>query len=540
MSLQKGNNRIQDNQSTSKFLQNKSLNSSSSNNPQFKERSYSKDSRDGILNLNNLLNDLAKTIANAIECFTVNIFIKEGARSLRSRGYHTLSREFTPDIIIPFGSGLVGWTAEHELKISVCPFEHDSTTLRYYNKDQELKSFLSIPIKDDNGELLGVLACDSKKSYAFSKLAEKILTDCAGQVKTILKLFSLAVVNTKDSPDAIIEKEIYLEQISQALSEDQLVELAFRIPTKLVSRGALVVHETFLDSKINLHYDQEAALGDGEPLYQKLLDLTAKHKRIKSVKPYQQGANQEDLTKRTYLSVPINFIDKEVGSINLLSREDASFLSNEIKNVELVADQISRTLEKIALRKQNDSNSIESISSRWSRFVKDSDVLFQESFASSEPLSFVRIILENRYEIEAKLGIEAAAQSYAHLERILSQLKKEDTLLARINPNEILLLTGQKEGEILLVRLEKTLDRAMRGDDASGAQKINPEHAKLILSGITAASVSYPKEGKNINELLAASRNLILGVDGSKDQKNQSQDRSTSVSSKNKNVANYR
>ena len=300
------------------------------------------------------------------------------------------------------------------------------------------------------------------------------------------------------------------------------------------------MHETFLDSKINLHYDQEAALGDGEPLYQKLLDLTAKHKRIKSVKPYQQGANQEDLTKRTYLSVPINFIDKEVGSINLLSREDASFLSNEIKNVELVADQISRTLEKIALRKQNDSNSIESISSRWSRFVKDSDVLFQESFASSEPLSFVRIILENRYEIEAKLGIEAAAQSYAHLERILSQLKKEDTLLARINPNEILLLTGQKEGEILLVRLEKTLDRAMRGDDASGAQKINPEHAKLILSGITAASVSYPKEGKNINELLAASRNLILGVDGSKDQKNQSQDRSTSVSSKNKNVANYR
>ena len=108
-------------------------------------------------------------------------------------GVHTLSRDLIHTAEIPHGRGLVGWTAENKVRISVCPFEHDATTLRYYRSDQDLKSFLAVPILPRSGgpqqeTLLGVIACDSKKNYAFAKITEKILVDCSVQAANIIEL----------------------------------------------------------------------------------------------------------------------------------------------------------------------------------------------------------------------------------------------------------------------------------------------------------------------------------------------------------------
>ncbi len=116
---------------------------------------------------------------------------------------HTLSNAIVKGCRIPTDSGLIGWVARHHRSIHVSPFEHDSRTLGIYGNDQRLKSFIGIPVPlgnlmGDEGassapRLSGVLACDSKKSFAFSKLQGKLLEDLAREVahETFLRLQTL-------------------------------------------------------------------------------------------------------------------------------------------------------------------------------------------------------------------------------------------------------------------------------------------------------------------------------------------------------------
>ena len=129
------------------------------------------------------LDSLARLAANASESFSVGIFLVNPLDDFTSKkervlvpcGVHTLSRDFVYNAVLPFGRGLVGWVAENSEVISVAPFERDATTLAYYSRDQSLKSFIALPIIGKNGQLIGVLACDSKKSYGYSKITERIL-----------------------------------------------------------------------------------------------------------------------------------------------------------------------------------------------------------------------------------------------------------------------------------------------------------------------------------------------------------------------------
>ncbi len=115
-------------------------------------------------------------------------------------GFHSLSPEILEHCRLPVGSGIIGWVAKHHQLIHVSPFEHDSRTLGMYRSDQKLKSFIGIPIPVDfSGSDAaqrgpsGVVACDSKKCYAFSKLQGKLLEDLAYEVANTLRLSLLCL-----------------------------------------------------------------------------------------------------------------------------------------------------------------------------------------------------------------------------------------------------------------------------------------------------------------------------------------------------------
>ena len=115
-------------------------------------------------------------------------------------GYHSLSPEVIPHCEVPRASGLIGWVASHSRAIHVSPFELDSRTLGIYATDQQLKSFIGLPVVlQDPYDMLGsagippehltgVLACDSKKSFAFSKLQGKLLEDLSREIAASVAL----------------------------------------------------------------------------------------------------------------------------------------------------------------------------------------------------------------------------------------------------------------------------------------------------------------------------------------------------------------
>lgn len=107
-------------------------------------------------------------------------------------GFHSLSNAILPGALIPSESGLIGWVSKHARAIHVSPFEHDSRTLGVYSSDQNLKSFIGIPVAFDHGSAdarcTGVIACDSKKAFAFSKLQGKLLEEFSLEISRLVNV----------------------------------------------------------------------------------------------------------------------------------------------------------------------------------------------------------------------------------------------------------------------------------------------------------------------------------------------------------------
>ena len=108
---------------------------------------------------------------------------------LRLGGFHSLSTAVRTDARIEIGQGLVGFVSKSKQAVHISPFERDSRILGLYSEDVALKSFLGIPlIGQAFGPDAGVLACDSKKAYAFSKLQGKLIEELALEISRIVTL----------------------------------------------------------------------------------------------------------------------------------------------------------------------------------------------------------------------------------------------------------------------------------------------------------------------------------------------------------------
>lgn len=109
-------------------------------------------------------------------------------------GSHSLSKNFEANVSIPLGSGFIGWVGRYGQPIHVSPFERDSRTLGIYSQDEKLKSFMAVPIRipfkaAGCEPTVGVLCCDSKKSFAFSKLQGKLLNELSSEVCAAISLW---------------------------------------------------------------------------------------------------------------------------------------------------------------------------------------------------------------------------------------------------------------------------------------------------------------------------------------------------------------
>lgn len=155
--------------------------------------------REFITTVRRELSRLARFGANVADAYTCLIFLpssllseerRVGSETLEIVGAHSLSTDLVSHCRITVGSGLIGWVAKHRRTIHVSPFDRDSTTLGIYSVDQMLKSFIGIPVplSESDDAPYGVVTCDSKKSFAFSKLQGKLLEDLAAQVTSTVSL----------------------------------------------------------------------------------------------------------------------------------------------------------------------------------------------------------------------------------------------------------------------------------------------------------------------------------------------------------------
>lgn len=169
--------------------------------------------------------------------------VQELGAQLELAGYHSLSRDVLVGSRLAGDSGLIGWVAKHKRAIHVSPFERDSRTLGVYTSDQQLKSFIGVPVKlnlEGFGEMSlgGVIACDSKKSFAFSKLQGKLVDDLAEEVSSTLSLHfkNRSIARGSDCWQDFIRDTIGL---AETLGRDSLEVMRIRLKNFEELEGAL-------------------------------------------------------------------------------------------------------------------------------------------------------------------------------------------------------------------------------------------------------------------------------------------------------------
>lgn len=154
-----------------------------------------------MISHNEQLCRMARFGANISDAYGCYVFLPtQNSNALGLAGFHSLSNDVIRDCEIQPNNGLIGWVAKHKRSIHVSPFERDSRTLGFYHQDQSLKSFIGIPIFTSGSQnteeaLVGVVACDSKKSFAFSKLQGKLLEDLACEISSHLHMVGLLQEN---------------------------------------------------------------------------------------------------------------------------------------------------------------------------------------------------------------------------------------------------------------------------------------------------------------------------------------------------------
>jgi len=121
-----------------------------------------------------------------------------GAQELNLAGCHSLSDDVVNTVSLPIDNGIIGWVARHRRPIHASPFDRDSRTLGIYTRNQQLKSFIGIPVLLGEDKT-GVLACDSKKSFAFSRIQEKLLEDLAAEVSSNLSRITSVRSDNRES-----------------------------------------------------------------------------------------------------------------------------------------------------------------------------------------------------------------------------------------------------------------------------------------------------------------------------------------------------
>lgn len=184
------------------------------------------------VSLSEELDRLARFGANISEAHSCFIFLpitvlnsfasfapRADSPDLKLVGYHSLSQNVAVGCEISIGNGLIGWVAKNLQPIHVSPFERDSRVIGAYTQEQQLKSFIGVPIRFtrrfDQREV-GVLASDSRKSFAFSKIQIKWLEELAFEVARITELCSQAhspQISSTGSVKEFLRKSLALAEV---------------------------------------------------------------------------------------------------------------------------------------------------------------------------------------------------------------------------------------------------------------------------------------------------------------------------------------
>lgn len=415
----------------------------------------------GATELNFQLDKLVEIAANSSDAYSTLLFLSNDEQKLELVSFQSLSRDLKRVVAEP---SLVTWTAESKARISVSIIDRQQHSPGYYESaDVDVSSFCAVPIIGITGKLEGVLAIDSKKSYAFNKQVETLLESLSYQAAFLIHLHQLKATSNAEAPLT----HVYEERFDTVGTIDGLLTIASDVPQSVIEhRCAVIVANAELLGKTEakLYGFNEQSVESN-----KLLNIICKRKKGLSVERTVTVLPTADITSDPFVSLPIKVLGVEAGSINILACSGEEIYASEVVKLERYAKAVGQKLEAIKLKDLSTKvKSNSNLFGTWKQFESDAA---EQLCLEERILVLTNIEIETLVEIEKRFGLDVATTIEDKLVSLASQLARESYLLTRGTRNSIYLVCPTDEIDSYVMRLQALLKRALPGTEFNANQE---------------------------------------------------------------------
>jgi diguanylate cyclase (GGDEF)-like protein len=481
------------------------------------------------------LNNLIRLTSNVFDAFTAALFLVDESRSkLILKACHSLSRNIIKDAVIEFGHGLVGWVAQQGDNLSVAQFRHDTKTLQFYSADEEIKSFLAVPVFLSGLE--GVLCIDSKKSYVFTPKMQKILIGFAEQFSLLISRSRIEELSDKNIQDVTMIYE-YIKEMSSLDQAEKIIDCLAHISSQIISSDGFFI--SFFDKNEaecrvvrSSSAMEEGFQGMTVSIKNSLAGWIIRNKNPLNTPNLSQDSNktyfcspQEPVIHaRSFLGVPLQTGNKVHGVLGLIRRKEGGFSLHDMQKAQIIASYASLAFAHAHLNeKWSRLEFTDSLSGFYNkRFFEENieNILFTAS-KRLDKLVFLLVRVNHIEKIKERYGYGAGDAVLRKIAEILNGFLKEKDAAIKHDEASFLLLLHKLDVEKanrVSERVESIVDQTI----------FIHEDKELHTTVSTGISV-YPTDGSSKKELLEKAEILAIGARKGKSSKSLS-DTKTAIS----------
>jgi len=291
--------------------------------------------------------EFIELISNTMESYTTCIFLNDDSdgEGLILYYYHSLSRNIKKDCKVQNGEGIIGWVFREQKSVLASYFDkRDATTLKFYEKDEDIKSLVAIPLPEN----YGVLCVDSKKSYVFTEEKEKILRHMSQVLvsminaekeineKNVLENLLNLSLNTNEIMVHINDKNEFAKEFLEILVERLNLELVvFAYEEKNVFFTYNLNNKNIYKELSYDYFDQYGLMGwvlkNKKELFLEKLNRSEKSFIVNKDEPFENVTN--------FLCLPlISKKNKKIGALAFVKKINEKWIAKEKKTMTLLSN----------------------------------------------------------------------------------------------------------------------------------------------------------------------------------------------------------
>ena len=457
----------------------------------------------------NRLDQLVELTGNISNAFTIALYKTDLDKKILVLRHHiSLSSNFNAEAKINFGDSPVGTVAQSRTPFLEEHFEKKPTELCIYNKKENLKSFLAMPVVHKNLE--GVLVIDSKESYSFPAKQQKIIAGLANQMAWELDQEKKGALF--DSPTGFIFRDLisYSRFIAESPSKNKATERLVNIPLSILTCDAYAIigfdssevgkiskFKGFNKTAVNIpvHLGKGLAGSCAKNQCPVLLsDTEGRNTVIFGEKEAKEGSFL------SLMAAPISFNQKLYGVMVCGSKTAGSFSDLELDSLTLMTYSAGFSVSCVETKEQwNYNKNLDQIVGIPNhRFLtQHGDALEKDLLKNGKPVCFLSLKINNLPELYSSFGIKHGDLLQRGIASTISSILPSPKYIFKFSETiYIVILVDQKlsEAQPFKIKLEKILNNTPLFIEGEPMQIC----AELGMS-------CFPGNGKTISQLIGAS-----------------------------------